>query len=208
MSPKPAVALLGGTFNPPHRGHLFLAAAARRMGVETVLLVPGGDPPHKTPAVSAEDRLAMTRLAARGEAGVGVWDWEVRQAGVSYTVQTLRALTARCPGRRPVLLAGADVLDSLACWKGAQEIFALADILAFPRAERDGAAAAAYLTHRGARVQLCPASPPPISSTQVRRRIAAGLPIGELVPPAVHEYIRRRGLYRPGGEPFDKEESS
>lgn len=195
------IGLLGGTFNPPHIGHLAMARAAReRLGLNLVLLTPGGDPPHKTPAVCARQRLCMTRLAAWGQPGVRAWAEEVRRPGVSYTAQTLRQLQARHPGAALYFLIGADALDSLPGWRGAEEIFALAHIVSFPRDGRDGAAAAAYLARRGARVTRVEGDVPPVSSSQVRQDVAAGRPAAALVGEGVERYLYRHGLYLPPEE--------
>lgn len=188
--------ILGGTFDPVHNGHLAVARyARRRMELERVRFLPAFQPPHKGKGAfaSPEDRLAMVKLAVEHEEGFEADDLEIRRGGPSYTVQTLREIAAkRSAGEIPCFITGADSLLELPTWKGADEIFRLCRFVAVARPGFDLEQApepyrsqAVILT--GLRVD--------ISSTDVRKRIAAREPIGKIVPKAVEDYIRDRGLY-------------
>lgn len=199
------VGLLGGSFNPPHVGHLQVARAAREaLRLDAVWLVPAARPPHKPDhpeMAAAEDRLAMSRLATREE-GLGVCDVELLRSGPSYTIDTVRELKAAHPGTRFAWLVGSDSVDELPTWRRAQELLREVDVVVVTRPGHDleanlavvagalGAEAADLLRRFVVEVEA------PVSSTEVRRRIRAGEPWEDQVPPAVAEYIRSRGLYR------------
>ncbi len=192
--------ILGGTFDPPHRGHLRLARLAQRaLGLDRVLFVPCARQPLKSggPVASAPDRCAMVALALQGRA-----DWlldtrEAVQEGASYTVETLEALRAERPGDALVLLLGQDSLESLPRWRRARRILALAILAVAPR---DPSRPVALPEGRwGADVRLLPVAPWPVSSSEIRGRIARRAPWKTLVPAPVARYILRQGLYRPAG---------
>src|ERR1700674_813321 len=109
------IALMGGPSDPIHEGHLEAAAAALECaGLDQVLLVPAGKPPHKRGTrAPAADRLEMSRLAAAGRPGLGVWDWEAQRSGPSYTVDTLRTFRAERPADEPFLILGWDAARDL-----------------------------------------------------------------------------------------------
>jgi nicotinate-nucleotide adenylyltransferase len=199
------VGLLGGSFNPPHAGHLEVARAVRAaLGLDEVWLVPAARPPHKPdhPEMApAEDRLAMSRLAAEGD-GLGVCDVELARSGPSYTIDTVRELKAAHPGTRFAWLIGADSVDELPTWRRAGELLREVDVVVVTRPGHDleqnlavvaralGPEAAAALRRFVVEVEA------PDSSTEIRRRIRAGEPWEDRVPPRVAEFIRARGLYR------------
>ena len=196
--PENRLALFGGSFNPPHVAHLAVAeAAAEAAGLGRVLWTPASTPPHKRgdPAVAAaEHRLAMTRLAVGGNDRFEVYDGEVRRGGVSYTVDTLRALRAAHPAADLVLLLGGDSLRDLAAtWREPEAILALARVVAY---RRPGAAEAAVPPYVRARTQFVEAPPLDLSGTALRARLAAGRTVRYLVPDAVLAYIEMHGLYR------------
>ena len=186
------LALLGGSFDPPHRGHLALGEAARRqLGLTRVRLLPAGDPWRKADrgVTPAAERLAMTRLAAADDPTFEVDAREVERAGPSYTVDTLREL--RAEGETDlVLILGSDALADLPAWREPEAIVALARLAVAARADEPVKAPA------GARVTVLAMPPLAVSSTLARERIRAGQPVDDLLPPAVAEYIRARGLYR------------
>jgi nicotinate-nucleotide adenylyltransferase len=196
-----SLGILGGTFNPPHVAHLAIARAAReQLGLDRVVLMPVAAPPHKPlpddpgPGV----RLELARRAAVGEEGLEVSDLEVRRGGASYTVATLEELHADRPEDELTFIAGGDMAASLALWRDPHRVLELAR---FAVAERDGARREEIerRTHglRGAqRIAYLDLPPIEVSSSEVRRRVAAGEPIDELVPAAVAEYIAQHGLYR------------
>jgi nicotinate-nucleotide adenylyltransferase len=187
------IGLFGGTFDPPHAGHVALAECAlRRLRLDRVLLVPAGQPPHKRGRrlSPAADRLAMIRLAARGHPGLAVSTIEIRRRGPSFTVDTLRRVRGSHPGARLYLLMGADSLEDFAAWHDPEGIRALATLVVAARPghrlrRRD---------HRG--VVWLANAPLDLSSSAIRARARAGRALSGLVPEAVAGYIARRGLYR------------
>lgn len=182
------IGILGGSFDPIHHGHLLLARAAREeLGLDRVLFVPANISPHKTgtqPA-AADDRLAMTQLAVRDQPGFETCDFELQRPPPSYTVDTLRELTARHPGAELVLLIGADNVEKFHTWREAEAIPLLARVAVLERTS--GAPPHPWPVVR----RLVD-----ISSTEIRTRTARDLDIRYLTPDSVCDYITRTGLYR------------
>jgi nicotinate-nucleotide adenylyltransferase len=194
--------ILGGTFNPPHVGHLVMAQEARaQLGLDRVILMPVHTPPHKElqadpgPAVRAE----LCRLAAAEDKHLAVSTHEIDRPGPSYTVQTLRALAADHPGDELVFIVGGDMAQSLPTWREPEELLRLSTLAV---AERDGVrredirARLGSLDPSGDRVRFFDMPRLDLSSSDIRRRVAAGRPVRHLVPPAVAEYVEAHGLYR------------
>lgn len=205
--------LYGGTFDPVHEGHLAIARSARDALEATVHLMPAADPPHRAPpGASARDRVAMLRLALRGEPGLALDLRELGREGRSWTVDTLRALREDVGSAAPVaLLVGADSFAGLPQWKEWEALFGLAH---FVVASRDGtpledlpaplarvlegrrAASAQALREAPAGQVWCLRQPlHPQSASDIRARIAGGRPWRHLVPDAVAAYILAEGLY-------------
>lgn len=188
--------LLGGTFDPPHIGHLIAAQDALQvLSLERVLLVPAARPPHKgdraiTPAA---DRLAMLRLAAAADVRFEVDTRELNRSGPSYTVETVRELAAG--GDELVLLLGTDQYAEFETWREPEEIRRLARIGVLRRAGEAVQQIAAMQTSPGSLYDV-PVTRVDISSTQIRAAVAEGRSIRYLVPDAVAEYIDAHGLYR------------
>ncbi len=198
--------ILGGTFNPPHLGHLALARCAlAQLGLERVLLVPSSVPPHKQAEADpgAEHRLRMCELAVAGEPCLEVCPLEVRRGGPSYTVDTLLALRSLHPEASLTLILGSDVARTLPSWQRPDEVVALAGIAVAAREGDEGLGNAAVEGPGDA--ALAPAMPAgavalrmpvlPVSSSLVRARVARGAPLDGLVPPAVAAYIAEHSLY-------------
>jgi nicotinate-nucleotide adenylyltransferase len=194
------IGLLGGTFNPPHLGHLVCAQfALDALGLERVLLLPVHTPPHKEadgdPGVA--HRVALCEAAVAGDERLGVSRAEADVPGRSYTVDTLSRLHEQRPGDQLTFIVGGDMARSLPEWREPEAILSLADIGVAGREdvgfdairERLGGLASAD------RVRFFDMPRIDISSTLVRQRVAAGRPIRYLVPDAVAEYIAREGLY-------------
>ena len=199
------IGIYGGTFDPPHAGHIAAAQAAMEaLHLDKLLLIPDAQPPHKQlPHGSAtpQQRYDMTVLAT---ASLGkraeVSDMELRRAGVSYTADTLATLRAQYPEDTLYLLMGSDMFLSLHTWRRPEDIIALAHIAPFSRETEDESAAfdaqKAYLEkHFAAQVTVIP-NPQvvEVSSTEIRARLARGQG-GELLPPPVWGYIQRERLY-------------
>ncbi len=195
MTPRPRVARLGvfgGTFDPPHLGHLALAEwACDALGLTRVLFVPAARPPHKPAgALSASrHRVAMVRLAVRGNPRFAVSTLELEREGPSYTVDTLRALRAAHPRARLYLIVGADTLADIPHWHEADRVRRLATLAV---AGRPGARAAG----RGRGVVALDNPPLDIASRAVRARARRGQSVRYMVPDAVARYIAAHRLYR------------
>lgn len=196
--------IYGGTFDPPHLGHVGAARAFLQAGaLDRLLIVPDYLPPHKVYAsdTSADDRLAMCRLAFQGLPRTEVSDAEIRRGGKSYTYLTLEQL--RAPGRELVLLVGTDMLLTLDSWREPQRIFDAATV-AYVRREQDATLdarieqqLALYRQRYGARLLAVPVTVREVASRQLRAACAQGTEDAlSQVPTAVADYIRERGLYR------------
>jgi nicotinate-nucleotide adenylyltransferase len=196
------VGILGGTFNPPHLGHLVCAQEAYvQLELDRVLLVPAGIPPHKAneeePGV--EHRLAMCRLSIRGdEHRFAVSEIEVRRPGPSYTVDTLEELSATTPDIELFLILGGDIAAGLPNWHRIERVLELATAVV---AERRGTPRASIedaleSVRAGERGRFFPMPPIGLSSTMIRERVRAGQPIKYLVPDAVDTYVQQHTLYQ------------
>ena len=189
--------LFGGSFNPPHVGHLALAeACAEAAGLDRVLWTPTPDPPHKGAAglVAAEHRLAMARLATAGNARFAVSDVEFRRPGPHYTVDTLRALRQEHPGAEFALVVGGDSLAAFASWREPEAILSLARLVVYRRPGTDLAGVAPDVL---ARTTVADGPALDLSATELRARIAAGRSVRYLVPDAVLAYLAEHQLYAP-----------
>lgn len=196
------VGIFGGSFDPPHVGHLLVASdAAEALALDLIVFVPTATQPLKAdrrPA-SAELRLAMTRALVGDDARFTVDPIEIDRGGLSFTVDTLAALAARWPVATRFLLAGADVLHTFPHWREPLRVRSLATLVVLTRATdaaatADAAALAAALP--GGAPVLLPTRRVDVSSTEVRARIAAGRPVRGFVPAAVADLIQLAGLYR------------
>lgn len=185
--------IFGGTFDPPHLAHLVVAQdACSALGLDRVLFVVAAAPPHKHGRAFAPAplRLEMLRAALAGDDRFIPCDLELRRAGRSYTVDTLRQLRDDDPDAQLFLLIGADQAREFRTWREPEEIARLATVVALSR-EGDPGAAPADATLRTLAVTRLD-----ISATDIRRRVAAGEPIRYLVPETVAAIIRREHLYR------------
>lgn len=197
------IGVYGGTFSPPHLGHLHAARAfLEGEEMDKLLVIPTHVPPHKTrtESTSSADRLAMCRLAFSFSPRIEVSDMEIIREGKSYTSDTLRALSRE--GRRLIFLCGTDMFLTLGKWHEPETVFALADIVCMRR-EDDPALttaltekAAAYRKTFGAVIRFLQADAIELSSGSIRERIAAKEEWKTLLPPHVAAYIEERGLYR------------
>jgi nicotinate-nucleotide adenylyltransferase len=195
------VGILGGTFNPPHVGHLVMVQEALdQLGLDRVVLMPVARPPHKeAPADPGADvRLELCRLATAGAPHVEVSDLEIERGGASFTVDTLRALHERAPEHALTFIVGGDMAYSLPSWREPEAVLELARLAV---AERDGLrrediAERLEPLHCGDRVAFFDMPRIDLSSSAIRERVAAGRPIRYLVPDPVIEAIRSRRLYR------------
>ncbi len=201
MTPEPRrVAVLGGTFDPVHMAHLALATAARdAIGAQETWLVPARTPALRgEPVAPAHLRLAMLETAVRTIAGVSVVDVELRRPGVSYTIDTLELLRSTHPDTQPWWVVGADAARHVHEWHRSEDVLAIIRLVVVQRAgsPRFDDAEAQSLGLDPGRTEVLDLTPPAISASEVRRRVAAGEPIAGLVPGAVADIIAASGLYR------------
>ncbi|MBI3154849.1 MAG: nicotinate (nicotinamide) nucleotide adenylyltransferase [Burkholderiales bacterium] len=191
------IGLFGGSFDPPHRAHVALAASALvQLALAEVRWIPAGQPWQKTRTVTpAQHREAMVRLAIDGEPRFVLDRIELDRAGPSYTLDTVRALQAREPGAEWVLLIGADQYAGLHTWQDWRELLARVTLAVANRPGLHPAPHAEVLRHPH---RVVPLAMLDISSTEIRARVARGAPIDDLVPPAVARYIDLHTLYREG----------
>jgi nicotinate-nucleotide adenylyltransferase len=200
-APLRRIGLFGGTFDPPHLGHLALAEWAReRLGLDRVLFVPAGLPPHKRGArlSSPDARVTMTRLAVRGNPAFRLSTLEVRRRGPSFTVDTLRALRALHGDARLFLIMGEDSLDDFATWHEPAVIARLATLAVARRPGAGSTGPATLKTSSRPRVVWLDNPGIELSSSAIRARARAGRSIRYLVPDAVAAFVARRRLYRRG----------
>ncbi len=190
---------MGGTFDPVHVGHVAMAeAAAACAGLDRMVLVPAGEPPHRQPAIaSAADRMAMCRIAVASHPGLDVSDVEVRRPGPSYTVDTLRTLAAEWPDDELHLVLGWDAARELRSWRSPDEVLRLARLVVVTRPGYPGPGpadlAAAGIDPLS--TVLCDTHTPDVVSTDVRQRLERGASLTGLVDPAVEAYLRGHHLY-------------
>ena len=194
--------LLGGTFDPPHFGHLIAAQeAAQFLALERVLFVPAGRPPHKQgePVSPLETRLRMVELAIAGNPCFGLTRADGERPGPSYTADLLAGFRARLDSAAELyFLVGMDSLRDLLAWKEPARILAQCTLVAVSRpghSPLDPAALEAELPGAGRRVRVLATPGVDISATDQRARVAAGRPIRYLVPDTVREFIEREHLY-------------
>ncbi len=196
------IGIYGGTFSPPHNGHIKAAKAfMEQMWLDFLYVIPTATPPHKEMevAVDAEHRLAMTRLAFSGIDGIYVSDMEIQRGGRSYTVDTLRELSG--DDRRLFLLCGTDMVLTLDQWRSPDEIFKLSYPV-YIRRDNDRSLdepivqkIAQYYQAYGKVVRRIVTEPLELSSQDVRAALVCGQEISSLVPPAVEKYIKDNHLY-------------
>ncbi|MCS7003083.1 MAG: nicotinate-nucleotide adenylyltransferase, partial [Dehalococcoidia bacterium] len=194
--------VFGGTFDPPHLGHLIVAEAAREaLRLDHVLFVPAGDPWHRRhiAVTAAPHRVAMTRLAIADNPAFSCSTIDVDRADPTYSVDTLRLVRQRYPDARLVFLMGQDALAQIGDWAQPAAIAELAEIVGLARPDAptpDWTALETRIPHARSRVRLLATPLIGVSATLIRARIAAGQSVRYLVPSAVEAYIRAHSLYR------------
>lgn len=192
---------MGGTFNPIHLGHLMIAEEARQaFHLKKVLFVPSYITPNKDVCgATAEQRLAMTRLATADNPYFTVSDMEMRRRGNSYTVDTLRLLKEIYgPSHSLYFISGTDTIHDLHNWNNPEEILSLCQFIGATRP--DGSeqidSIISSFGELGKNILKLPVPTMEISSTELRRRIRLGLSVRYMMPSAVVEYIRKNGVYQ------------
>lgn len=185
--------VFGGAFDPVHTGHLVLATECReQLALDTVWLVPCGTPPHKNPdeLADGEARIEMLELATAGDPRLVVSRLEIDREGISFTVETLEAITAANPGCELFLLLGADSVTDLVNWRRPERICELASVVAVNRGESTGEALL-----NGSRIKHVTMPAIDIASSDIRQRVRDGHSIRHLLPRAVEAYLLEHGIY-------------
>ncbi|MFN3741137.1 MAG: nicotinate-nucleotide adenylyltransferase [Anaerolineales bacterium] len=196
------IGIFGGTFDPPHLGHLILAAEARfQLALARVLWVLTPFPPHKEgrPITPLHHRLAMVQRVVAQDEGFEFSDVEIQRPAPHYTVETLQSLREKYPQERLVLLLGGDSLRDLPSWSRPDKLIALCDeigVMRRPGDVLDLLSLDSLLPGIRERVRFVNAPLLEISSREIRRRIAQGWPFRYYLPPAIYEYIQEHGLYQ------------
>lgn len=202
--PQNRILIMGGTFDPPHIGHVMSAKRAMEaLGASELIIIPNYMPPHKKGAgnmASPTDRFNMCRLAFLPIGGVNVSDFEIKKQEKSYTIDTLRALKEAHGESELVFLMGSDMLISFESWKDFKDILSLCSLAVMRRNEKENEQnehMKRYLSSKyGASIYLLPHEPFKMSSTKVREAVKEGADISTFVTVQVEKYIKERGLYR------------
>jgi nicotinate-nucleotide adenylyltransferase len=187
------IGLFGGSFDPVHLGHLMVGQAAKEeLKLDRLFFILAAQSPFKPERepTTAHQRLRMLRLALAGWHWCEVDDQEIRRGGVSYTIDTVRDYVARFPDVELFYLVGADQASQLHKWRAADELARLVQFVVIPRPGQT-----CDSLSKGFRVQQLNGFPITVSSSQIRARVKARLPLEPLVPAAVAEVIRNNGLY-------------
>lgn len=193
--------ILGGTFDPIHRAHLLIAQMAKEaLQLDEIWIMPDGDPPHKQTQARGGDRLRMAEMAVADIPGFRVLDMEVLRDGTTYTIDTLRELQSARPDCHLTYIIGGDTLYKIETWHDYRDIAPLSDIAVIARAGTDDTSlrlqADRLAKEYGFRIWIVPGGESAISSSEIRRRIARGMPVSQELPPKVEQYIRKNGLYQ------------
>jgi len=197
----PRVCLFGGTFDPPHIGHLLIAqVAGEQWGADEVIFIPASVPPHKAPegVSAAADRLALVQEAIADFPLFSVSRVELERSGPSFTADTVVAIRKQRPDAKLAFLLGADMLDSFPEWERVEELVTHADLLAAPRPHVDMESAIARLHEALPAVVMTPLVMPAldIASSWLRERLSQNLRCEFLLPRGVANLIARKGMYR------------
>jgi nicotinate-nucleotide adenylyltransferase len=191
------IGILGGTFDPPHIGHLLAAGDAMdTLALDRVVFIPVAQQPLKTEthAAGARDRLAMVQALIGADPRFAVDAIEIERGGLSFTVDTLRALRERWRHDEQLalfLLVGSDAAATLPKWRDTEAIAALAEIVVLTRAESAAVSQGGHVVGRTISARRVD-----VSSTEIRNRVRAGRSIRGFVPDAVAVYIESAALYR------------
>jgi nicotinate-nucleotide adenylyltransferase len=192
--------IFGGTFDPPHMGHLLAASDAfEALSLDLLLFVPNAQQPLRGLAhASGEDRLNMVRLLVNGDPRFGVDEVELNRKGLSFTVDTLEALARRYPGSNLMLLVGEDAALNFQKWRNPERVLQLASLILLTRNTASVAQEAVGRSGGGDLLSgavTVPSRRVDISSSEIRQRRALGLSITGFVNESVQKFIEQRGLY-------------
>jgi len=192
------IGIMGGTLDPVHNGHIQLAQTVlHELKLDGVMLLPAGDPPHKTRTTSKEDRWEMVKLAASEFPGIFPCGIEINRCGTTYTVDTLRELREKNPATQWIYIIGSDTLNVLDTWRNFGEVAKMCTFAVCGRADEDASKGrmAEFSERYGAKFISMDFNGPDLSSTDIREAVCKGKSIGDLVPASVSNYIHEKSLY-------------
>lgn len=203
MSHSQRIGILGGTFDPVHIAHLFIAEAARdAYQLDRVLFIPTGDPPHKKTnrLAPGRERIRMLEEAIRDNPAFQVDDMEITRGGTTYTIDTLRELRMKYPGSQLYFIVGGDTLLDLKNWRNFESVAQMCSFIVYQRPgyhneEMEREALELAKIYR-ADIHFAEGPNLEISSKYIRSRLVQNQSIRYLVPASVEEYIRKQGLYK------------
>lgn len=199
---RPLIGIFGGTFDPPHLGHLILAMEARsRLNIDRLLWMLTPDPPHKQgqPITGTVHRLAMVRLAIAGDSQFELSTVELDRPGPHYALDTVNLVAAQNPGADIAYLMGGDSLRDLPTWHRPADLVAAlryVGVMRRPGDTVDLSGLEETIPGLTAKVRFIDAPLLDIASSEVRERVADGRPFRYFLPPAVYDYVRENNLYR------------
>jgi nicotinate-nucleotide adenylyltransferase len=195
--------IFGGTFNPPHKGHIVIAQEAlKKAQLDKIIFIPCGNPPHKTvnDGVIAKHRYEMTRIAISGNSDFEITDIEVVSREYSYTAKTLKKLKALYPDSRLCFIVGGDSLRDMDEWYHPEQIFKMAEIVALKRGGVDDNSfeqkAQHYRDKYGAEITVVDITPMEIASTEIRQMIKDQRDVSGLLDEDVLKYINKYQIYK------------
>ena len=189
---------MGGTFNPLHNAHLLIAEMAmEEYGLDRVIFITGGNPPHKEAGMPSRHRYQMTHIAINGNDAFEDDAFEINRKEKSYSVNTLRYLTEKYPADELFFIIGEDSLSDLTKWYKPEEILSMCTLLVFPRKSKETMREAISKMRGMFGQNIFPINAPiiEISSTDIRNRLKAGKTVRYMIPDCVLEYIKEHKLY-------------
>ncbi len=200
----PFIAILGGSFDPIHNGHLELAEiVSQHIKHAEVYFVPCGNPVHRAPSVvSADDRIAMIKYAIVGQSHWHLDTYEIDKSEPSYTINTLKHFRQRFPNVPIGFIMGMDTFLSLETWKNWQELLDYAHLLVVPRIGYDVSSMEHLIKNENllhktlnGSIMMLPVVPQSVSSTEIRKKLLTRDDVSSLIPKAVYDYIQSQKLY-------------
>jgi nicotinate-nucleotide adenylyltransferase len=190
---KIRIGIFGGTFDPPHKGHIAIAEKAmRQFSLDTIYFVPAYLPPHKLQhsSMTAKHRLTMVKMALDGHNDFKVSTLELRRRGISYTVDTLKAFRNRFPNAILILIIGADNLEQFQSWKSPKAILQLASLAVYRRKGFNQSLKNQNIAFQPIKGQLLQ-----VSSTEIRKRLMKGMTVSKFISKSIEIYIKQYSLY-------------
>lgn len=184
------IGILGGTFNPPHTGHIVIASQVKeKLGLDKVFFIPTNIPPHKDKEeIDSSHRLQMTRLATGSESAFEVLDLEIKRGGISYTIDTVKELRQRFSDDDLYLIIGSDLANTFSSWKDYEQLKKMVRIAVAQREESPLKDADDFIIIDITQIKIC--------SSKIREMIKEGKPVDEFLDKSIKDYIDKNRLYR------------